>query len=68
MVATRELKAFKRVMLDAGKQEMVTLSVPVQELGFYGEDMKYIVEPGRFRVFVGGNSVETVGGEFEVGG
>jgi len=64
----RELKAFKRVMLDAGKQEMVTLSVPVQELGFYGEDMKYIVEPGRFRVFVGGNSVETVGGEFEVGG
>ncbi len=62
----RELKAFKRVMLEAGKQETVTLSVPVQELGFYGEDLKYIVEPGTFRVFVGGNSVETVGAVFEV--
>jgi beta-glucosidase len=64
----RELKAFKRVMLGGGKQETVTLAVPVSELGFYDENMKYTVEPGKFQLFVGGNSVDTIAGEFEVTG
>ena len=38
-----------------------------KELGLYNKDMKFVVEPGKFRVFVGGSSVGGLEAEFEVG-
>jgi beta-glucosidase len=64
----RELKAFKRVTLEVGQVETVKLSVPIEQLGFYNEHMKYTVEPGKLQIFVGGSSQETIAGAFEVGG
>jgi beta-glucosidase len=61
----RELKAFKRVMLKPGESRPVELRVALKDLWFIGLDMKPVVEPGTFRVFVGPNSAEGQEATFE---
>ncbi len=63
----RELKGFQRVALAPGEVQMVRFEVPARELGFIGLDMAYRVEPGRFKVWLGPDSVGGLEGEFEVG-
>ena len=62
----RELKSFQRVTLKPGESRAVNLRVAGQDLAFYGLDMKRVVEPGTFRVYVGPNSAEGLEGRFEV--
>lgn len=62
----RELKAFQRVDLAPGASRAVELRVPIQEVGVWGPTMKYAVEPGTFRVFVGASSTAELGAGFEV--
>ncbi len=62
----RELKGFKRVTLKPGESRAVDLRVAVRDLWFYGLDMKRVVEPGTFRVYVGPNSAEGLEERFEV--
>ncbi|HJS42807.1 MAG TPA: glycoside hydrolase family 3 N-terminal domain-containing protein [Gemmatimonadales bacterium] len=62
----RELKTFQRVTLKPGESRAVTLRVAAQDLAFYGLDMKRVVEPGSFRIYVGPNSAEGLEGRFEV--
>jgi beta-glucosidase len=62
----RELKQFQRVDLAPGETRTVTLRVPVQSMGFWGPGMRYIVEPGAFRVFVGPNSATGLEAAFAV--
>jgi beta-glucosidase len=52
----KELKRFEKVFLRKGESETITFKLPVSELGFHGLDMKYIVEPGEFNLWVGGSS------------
>ena len=61
----RELKAFQRVTLKPNESRAVTLRVAVKDLWFIGLDMKPVVEPGTFRVFVGPSSVEGQEATFE---
>jgi beta-glucosidase len=62
----RELRGFKRVTLEPGRSTTVSFPLTRDALAFYGPDMKKIVEPGVFRVFVGGDSARTLSGEFTV--
>jgi len=61
----RELKAFRRVSLKPGESRAVDLRVAVRDLWFIGLDMKPVVEPGTFRVYVGPNSAEGLEASFE---
>src|SRR6266481_871376 len=61
----RELKAFRRVTLKPGESRAVDLRVAVRDLWFIGLDMKPVVEPGTFRVYVGSNSAEGLEATFE---
>jgi beta-glucosidase len=61
----RELKAFRRVTLKPGESRAVELRIALRVLWFYGLDMKPVVEPGTFRVFVGPNSAEGLEASFE---
>ena len=61
----RELKAFQRVTLKPNESRTVTLRVAVQDLWFIGLDLKPVVEPGTFRVYVGPNSAEGLEATFE---
>ena len=62
----RELKAFEKVFLDGGQSREVRLEVPVRELGFHLEDGTYVVEPGRFEIFVGADARADLAASFEV--
>lgn len=55
----KELKGFKRVSLEPGASETVTLPITKEALQFYNRDMKRVVEPGEFDIMVG-NSSENV--------
>ena len=52
----RELKGFKKIYLQPGELQKVSVSVPVNSLGFYNDSMEYIVEPGEFKIYVGHDS------------
>lgn len=61
-----ELKGFQKIMLGAGDSRKVTFTLAADDLSFYNQDMKKVVEPGRFDVFVGPNSRDVKKAEFEV--
>ena len=62
----KELKGFEQVFLKKGESKTITFTLTNEELGFYNNDGKYLVEPGRFEVFVGGNSQEVIKKEFQL--
>ena len=64
----RALAGFRRVSLKPGEARTLDFQLTANELGLYNRDMKFVVEPGKFRVFVGGSSVGGLEAEFEVRG
>jgi beta-glucosidase len=50
------LKGFKRIALASGETKLVTFSLPVSVLGFYGRSHNKIVEPGEIKVMIGTSS------------
>jgi beta-glucosidase len=54
------------VTLDPGESRTISFPLTRGALSFYGPDMKKIVEPGLFKVYVGGSSFQTLAGEFTV--
>jgi beta-glucosidase len=62
----KELKGFSRITLQPGEKKTVRFTVNRDHLGFYNRAMRYTVEPGTFKVWVGGNSVEGLEASFEV--
>ncbi|MCB9134050.1 MAG: beta-glucosidase BglX [Anaerolineales bacterium] len=63
----KELKGFQKVRLEAGEAQIVRFEISVRELGFTGRNMGYVVEPGAFKVWVGGDSTGGLEGDFTVG-
>ncbi|MDT4965432.1 MAG: beta-glucosidase [Acidobacteriota bacterium] len=57
----KELKGFERVTLRAGEKRRVEFTLTPQELGFYNREMKFVVEPGEFKVMVGNSSADANG-------
>lgn len=62
----KELKRFERVALKAGESRTVRFSLPTAELAFYGIDDTFRTEPGKFRLWVAGDSASGTPLEFEV--
>jgi beta-glucosidase len=62
----RRLAAIGRVDLDPGESRRVSLTVPVVDLGFPDASGRRIVEPGTFRLFVGGSSTADLATDVEV--
>jgi beta-glucosidase len=62
----RQLAGFRRVSLKPGEARTIAFALGPKELGFYGKDMRFRVEPGRVQVFVGTSSVEGIEGAFRV--
>ncbi len=52
----KELKGFQKISLKAGESKTVSFTIAVADLKFYNSDLKYVAEPGDFKVFIGGNS------------
>lgn len=62
----RELKGFERVTLGPGEKCRIEFLLTSKHLGFYDREMRFIVEPGTFKVTVGTNSMEGLETTFEV--
>ena len=62
----KELKGFERITLKAGERRRVEFTLASEHLGFYNREMRFVVEPGEFRVFVGTNSAEGLEASFRV--
>jgi beta-glucosidase len=52
----KELKGFKQITLNPGETQKVSFTISVDDLKFYNSDLKYVYEPGAFKVFIGTNS------------
>jgi beta-glucosidase len=62
----KELKGFKKLMLNPGETKIVTFNINAKTLQFYTANKKWEVEPGKFYVWVGGDSRTTLKGAFVV--
>jgi len=62
----RALAGFRRVSLAPGESGTVEFTLGPEHLGLYDRAMRWVVEPGRFRVFVGGSSAADAEAAFEV--
>ena len=62
----RELKGFERIMLKPAQTKRVEFTLTPEHLGFYNRDMRFVVEPGGIKVFVGTNSVDGLEAIFRV--
>lgn len=62
----RELKGFERITLQPGEKRRVSFTLGAKELGFYNREMKYVVEPGTIRVFVGQDSTGGLEASFDI--
>ncbi|MBS1920634.1 MAG: beta-glucosidase BglX [Bacteroidetes bacterium] len=55
----RELKGFQKIFLKKGESKNVNFTLDVNTLKFYNSDLKYVAEPGNFKIFIGGSSDAT---------
>jgi beta-glucosidase len=62
----RELKGFTRVTLAPGETKHVEFPLGFDELNFYNVEIKRIVEPTTYKIWVGGSSLATAETELKV--
>lgn len=53
----KELKGFEKVTLAPGEEKRVTLTLSKDAFSFYNFRNEYVLEPGKFEITVGGDSV-----------
>src|SRR5687768_3447440 len=62
----KELKGFQKIELKAGETKTVSFEITVNDLKYYNYDLKYVAEPGDFKVFIGGNSRDVKEADFKL--
>ncbi len=62
----RELKGFERVRVEPGQTVRVEFRLSTDDLKFYNRQRGWVLEPGRFQVWVGGDSNSNLAGEFQL--
>lgn len=56
----KELKGFQKIFLKKGETRIVEFTLTEKDLRFYNGDLKFVSEPGDFKVFVGTSSASTL--------
>ena len=64
----KSLKGFRRVPLQSGETRTVTFRLGPEAFSLYDRQMRKVVEPGTFTIFVGTNSDELTSTHVEVTG
>lgn len=60
----RELKGFQKVTLQPGQRKTVRFTLKASDLAYHDDEGNAVIEPGKFAVFVGGNSAADLEGTF----
>lgn len=62
----KELKDFQKIMLKKGESKMLSFYVGKDKLSFYDAAGNVVLEKGKFKVLVGGNSKDVQEADFEL--
>ncbi len=62
----KELKGFQKIMLKRGESKEVSFTISINDLKFYNSDLKYVAEPGDFKLFIGSNSRDVKEADFKL--
>ncbi len=63
----KNLRGFERVHLQPGETRTVTFRLTRDDLALWDRNMRFVVEPGKFRVMIGSSSTDIrLTGEFEI--
>ncbi|HEU4903504.1 MAG TPA: beta-glucosidase BglX, partial [Flavisolibacter sp.] len=54
----KKLKGFQKIFLKKGESREVSFPITVEELKFFNSELKWIAEPGAFKIYIGGNSTD----------
>lgn len=54
----KQLAGFKRVHLNPGETKQLTFYLDTKQLGYYDEEMEFVVEPGQLDLMVGTSSAD----------
>ena len=62
----KELKQFKKIFLKKGESKEVSFTLTIEDLKYVDSDLKWIYQPGGFKIFAGGNSRDVIQADLEV--
>jgi beta-glucosidase len=62
----KELRGFQRVALSPGESRRLEFRLHTDDVRFYDRNMRFVAEPGAFRVWIGTDSDSGVSAEFRV--
>jgi beta-glucosidase len=60
----KELKGFEKISLKPGESKTVSFKITEEDLKFYNTALKFVAEPGDFKVYIGGNSRDVMEAKF----
>ncbi|AFD08678.1 beta-glucosidase BglX [Solitalea canadensis] len=60
----KELKGFQKVFLKKGESKEISFTITEEQLKFFNTELKYVSEPGAFKVFIGTSSATTNEADF----
>ena len=52
----KQLKAFKRIAFNPGEKKTITFSLKPRDLAFYDKNMRFVLEPGTYKLQAGASS------------
>lgn len=55
----RELKGFEKIKLAPGEYRNVTFKITAEDLSYWNQNLQFKSDPGKFQLFIGGNSQKT---------
>jgi len=63
----KTLRGFERVHLKPGETKTISFTLKPDDLALWNRQMKFVVEPGMFRVMIGSSSEDIrLKGDFEI--
>jgi len=54
----KELKGYKRILLNAGETKTVSIDINAESLAMYDRDYNFVIEPGDFTIMTGNSSAD----------
>ncbi|MCD8366036.1 MAG: fibronectin type III-like domain-contianing protein, partial [Clostridiales bacterium] len=65
----KQIVGFKRLTLEPGEEKRVSCRLKMSQMGYYNENMEFVVEPGTMKVMVGdAENALPLKGEFTITG
>jgi beta-glucosidase len=62
----KELKGFEKINIGAGESRVITFRLTEKDLSYWNNEAKFKADPGKFKVFIGGNSRDVLEADFEL--